>query len=73
VTKAVSKDVLKALSRSEREGWQWFAARGKAKSGEYAEAMSVDARAARRHLGHFEALGLVKKNGSGPSQRYEVK
>ena len=52
---------------------QWLAARGKAKSGEYAEAMVIDARTARRHLGHFEVLGLVKKTGSGPSQQYEVK
>ena len=40
--------------------------------GKYAEAMGVEARTARRHLGHFEELGLVRKTGSGPSQRYEV-
>jgi len=73
VTKALGEDTLKALSKSERQGWQWLAARGKAKSGEYAEAMGVEARTARRHLGHFEVLGLVKKTGSGPSQQYEVK
>jgi Fic family protein len=55
------------------DGWQWLAARGKAKSGEYAVAMGIEGRTARRHLGHFEALGLVKKTGSGPSQIYEVK
>ncbi len=71
-TKALGEDTLKALSKSERKGWQWLAARGKAKSGEYAKAMGVEARTARRHFGHFEALGLVRKTGSGPSQRYEV-
>lgn len=65
-------DTLKSLSKSERKGWQWLASRGKAKSGEYAEAMGVEARTARRHLGHFEELGLVRKAGSGPSLRYEV-
>jgi Fic family protein len=73
VTKALGEDTLKALSRSERKGWQWLAARGKEKSGEYADAMGVEARTARRHLGHFEKLGHVKKTGSGPSQQYEVK
>jgi Fic family protein len=71
-TKALGEDTLKALSKSERKGWQWLAARGKAKSGEYAEVMGVEARTARRHLGHFEELGLVRRTGSGPSQRYEV-
>jgi ATP-dependent DNA helicase RecG len=71
-TKGLSEDTLKALSKSERKGWQWLAARGKAKSGEYAEAMGVEARTARRHLGHFEELGLVRTTGSGPALRYEV-
>jgi ATP-dependent DNA helicase RecG len=72
VTKALGEDILKALSKSERKGWQWLAARDNASSGEYAEAMGVEPRTARRHLGHFEKLGLVRKTGSGPSQRYEV-
>jgi len=72
VTRALGEETLKALSKSERKGWQWLAARGKAKSGEYAGAMGVEPRTARRHLGHFEELGLVTKTGSGPSQRYEV-
>ena len=71
-TKALGEETLMALSKSERKGWQWLAARGKAKSGEYAKAMGVEARTARRHLVHFEELGLVRKTGSGPSQRYEV-
>lgn len=73
VTRTLSENVLKELSKSEKEGWQWLAARGKAKAGEYAEFMGVETRTARRHLGHFEELGLVEKTGSGPAQRYEVK
>lgn len=71
-TKTLGEDTLKAMSKSERKGWQWLAARGKAKSGEYAEAMGIEARTARRHLGHFEELGLVRRTGSGPYQQYEV-
>jgi ATP-dependent DNA helicase RecG len=72
-TKSLAENALKALSKSEQKGWQWLATRGKAKSGEYAEAIGVEPRTARRHLGHFEELGLVEKTGSGPSQSYEVK
>ncbi len=73
VTKALGEDTLEALSKSERKGWQWLAARGQTKSREYAEALGVEVRTARRHLGHFEKLGLVRKTGSGPSLRYEVR
>lgn len=72
-TKTLNEDTLKALSKSEQKGWQWLTTRGKAKSGEYAKAVGVESRTARRHLVHFEKLGLVRKTGSGPSQGYEVK
>jgi Fic family protein len=66
-------DSTETASKSERKGWQWLTAHGKAKSGEYAAAVGVEVRTARRHLRHFEELGLVKKTGSGPSLQYEVK
>ncbi|MFH1851989.1 MAG: ATP-binding protein [Candidatus Neomarinimicrobiota bacterium] len=69
---SLEEDTIKALSKSEQKGWQWLATRGKTKSGEYADAMRVDSRTARRHLGHFEKLGLVKKTGAGPSLQYKV-
>jgi predicted ArsR family transcriptional regulator len=50
-----------------------FKTHDESKSGEYAEAIGVEPRTARCHLGHFEELGLVKKTGAGPSQSYEVK
>lgn len=71
-TNALGEDTLKDLSKSEWKGWQWLVARGKAKSGEYAEAMGVEVRTARRHLGHFEELELVRKTVSRPSLRYEI-
>lgn len=64
--------VLAVLSHSERAGWLWLAARGKAKSSEYAKAMQVEDRTGRRHLTRFLELGLVRKISSGPSTEYEV-
>ncbi len=42
--------VLDKLNKSERSGWEWLASKGHAKSGEYAAALGVDDRTARRHL-----------------------
>ena len=64
--------VLKSLAASEQNGWQWLGTKGRAKSGQYARAMQVNDRTARRHLNRFLKLGLVKKRGSGPSIEYEV-
>jgi ATP-dependent DNA helicase RecG len=65
-------DLRGLLSTSERNGWQWLTSAGHTTSREYAQAMNVEDRTARRHLNHFLELGLVKKRGSGPSTEYEV-
>jgi len=70
--RVLDKDIIAVLSKSEQEGWQWLATRGHTKSSEYADAINVEPRTARRHLGHFEELGLVRKAGSGPALRYDV-
>lgn len=64
--------VLESLTDSERKGWQWLATKGRAKSSQYAKAMQVEDRTARRHLNRFLELGLVRKTGSGPATEYEV-
>jgi ATP-dependent DNA helicase RecG len=64
--------VLASLNKSEQEGWQWLATKGNAKSSEYAAALGVDDRTARRHLTRFVELGLVRKTASGPATEYEV-
>jgi len=61
-----------ALSLAEQEGWQWLTSRGRAKSPEYARAMGVDERTARRHLAKFAKLGLARIAGSARSTIYEV-
>jgi ATP-dependent DNA helicase RecG len=70
---ALGPAVLDELSKSERLGWEWLAAKGHAKSSEYAAALDVDDRTARRHLNQFFKLGLVRKIGSGPSSNYQIK
>lgn len=72
VVRTLKPAVLKLLTDSERKGWQWLATKGSAKSGQYARAMEVDDRTARRHLNRFLELGLVNKRGSGPSIEYGV-
>jgi ATP-dependent DNA helicase RecG len=70
--RTLTPDVLESLSDAEQKGWQWLATKGRAKSRQYAKAMQVEDRTARRHLNHFLKLGLVKKAGSGPSTEYDV-
>lgn len=72
VVRTLPDDVLKSLSKSEKKGWQWLVAQGQSRSSDYAHAQEVDSRTARRHLNHFEELGLVRKSGSGPMLVYEV-
>jgi len=72
VARTLKPGVLESLTESERKGWQWLATKGRAKSSQYAKAMHVEDRTARRHLNHFLELGLVKKAGSGPSTEYQV-
>jgi ATP-dependent DNA helicase RecG len=71
--RALEAAVLEKLSKSERSGWEWLASKGGAKSSDYAAAMEVDNRTARRHLNQFHKLGLVRKTGVGPSTEYHIK
>lgn len=72
-TAALGKDVIGRLSKSEQEGWEWLASKGHAKSSDYAAAIDVEDRTARRHLTKFLDLGLVRRTGSGPSTEYMIK
>ena len=72
VSSTLKPEVLQSLTESEQRGWQWLSTTNRTKSSQYAKAMRMDDRTARRHLNHFLKLGLVKKSGSGPSTEYEV-
>lgn len=69
---SLGEAVLNKLSKSERAGWEWLISKGKAKSSEYAAAMNVDGRTARRHLNQFLKLELARKSGASTSTEYEV-
>lgn len=71
-TAVLSQEVLASMSDAEQKGLQWLAQRGSTKSSQYAKAMKVEDRTARRHLNHFVELDLVRKTGSGPSTEYEI-
>jgi ATP-dependent DNA helicase RecG len=64
--------VLNKLSKSERVGWEWLVAKRKAKSSDYAVALELDERTARRHLKQFLKLGLVRKSGASTSTEYKT-
>ena len=70
--KTLDPEILKSLSKSEQKGWQWLATQGRTNSSQYAVALEIDPRTARRHLNRFEELGLVRKAGAGPLIGYEV-
>ncbi len=65
-------EVLEALNKAERSGWEWLATKQTVTSSEYAAAMQAPNRTALNHLKHFTELGLVRKFGSGPATRYDV-
>lgn len=70
--RTLAPNVLESLSEPEQVGWQWLSTKGRTKSTQYANALKVGARTARRHLNHFVELDLVRMTGSGPSTEYEV-
>lgn len=69
---SLGEAVLNKLSKSERAGWEWLATKEKTTSTEYATAMKVDKRTARRHLNQFLKLGLARKTGASTSTEYEI-
>lgn len=60
------------MTEAELRGWQWLSNTGRTKAGEYANALGVENRTARRHLNRFVALGLVRRTGSARLTVYEV-
>lgn len=71
--KTLGRNVLGALSRSEKEGWEWMVAAQKPVTAQaYAAALTIPKRTALNHLKHFTVLGLIKAIGTGRAVRYEV-
>ncbi|MCP4628689.1 MAG: hypothetical protein GY850_35055, partial [bacterium] len=72
-TAKLDKELLEALSKKEKTGWQWLAGRAEATRAEYAKTLGITARTAQRHLKKFVELGLLRKEGAGSSTRYSLK
>lgn len=69
---SLSDDVRAALSKFERDGWEWLAKRRTATAAEYAAAMGKPRRTALNHLRRFMELGLVVRHGAARSTHYEA-
>ena len=63
---------LKALSKSERAGWEWLSLRKETTSTDYAEAMKLPYRTAMNHLRSFQELGLLERIGSARATEYRI-
>lgn len=60
------------LNSEEQAGLTFLSSNLSVSSKEYMEHTGLGERTAQRHLKHFIELGLVEKEGSGPSTRYKV-
>ena len=72
VERTLAPETLAALSKAEREGWQWLSTRTTTTSIEYASAMGIPNRTALHHLKRFTELRLLQRTGSGPATKYKV-
>ncbi len=72
VTDALPAVTLNMLSKSERKGWEWLAARVVVTTAEYETALEIPRRTALNHLKHFGDLGLLKKEGTGNATKYRI-
>lgn len=70
--RALPTEILTQMNESEQAGWQWLSRTGVANTPQYASAMKLDERTARRHLQQFVKLGLTRKVGAGRATKYEV-
>ena len=70
---ALKPDVLKALSKAERLGWEWLVTKKAITSAEYSEALKLRYRTAMNHLQRFQDLGLLEKSGSARATEYRIR
>lgn len=72
-TRVLPPDVLKALNKDERAGWEFLASRTTTTKAEYAKELGFDERKAQRHLSHFVEMGLALRTGRGRSIGYQAR
>ncbi len=73
VVRVLPPDILKALNKDERAGWEFVASRISTSRIEYAIKFGYDIRQAQRHLTRFFELGLVLRVGRGRATKYQVR
>ncbi|MBZ0102335.1 MAG: hypothetical protein K8I65_09270 [Thermoanaerobaculia bacterium] len=61
-----------SLTKAEAAGWEWLATRERATTAEYQKAMGIPNRTAKNHIKKLVELGLLRRQGAGPSTYYEV-
>lgn len=71
--RVLPSNILKALNKDERTGWEFVASRASTTTGEYAKGLGFDERKAKRHLKHFVDLGLLFRSGQGRATEYQVR
>ena len=69
---ALNEKTRQRLTKLERDGWEWLAARTSVTTAEYQQAMNLPNRTAKNHMKKLTELGLLKKAGAGRATRYEV-
>jgi ATP-dependent DNA helicase RecG len=70
--RSLDESIYPIISKSERAGWQWLAARDSVTTAEYQGAMRLPNRTAKNHIKKFTELGLLRMIGAGRATRYEV-
>lgn len=72
-TRVLPPDILKALNKDERAGWEFVASRISTTKDEYAQGLGFAGQKAKRHLTHFVELGLLLRAGRGRATAYQVR
>ncbi len=68
----LAPEVLNALNKEERAGWEFLATRTVTTKTEYAKHLGFDDRKAQRQLKRFVELDLLRRFGAGPATEYQV-
>jgi ATP-dependent DNA helicase RecG len=71
-SRALPAQILDALNKDEKTGWEFLSSRTSTTKDEYAGGLGFDDRKAQRHLKKFVDVGLLRRVGAGPATRYEV-
>ncbi len=72
VSQTLKPDVLAALNRDERIGWEFVARKGAVASADLMRQFGFDEKKAQRILKKLTQIKLIRRIGKGPATRYEL-